>query len=205
MATTVPFAAELSTYARYSDSLLDVVDVLLGIGETTPLVGIRQEFDHDLGSPIHPAYFALVDGPEAEYPVDRLWVRDGALMIGERRDQLRPLRETSYVLFSTRGADELSDVDTLPVHSIASTVIDLAATRDESDWKRAKAELVVLLRTLLSSPDLTRDQALRYHESVVHQAKDAHERARSIGTLKADPEPAVLDELRRAAAILHLP
>ena len=45
VATTVPFAAELSTYARYSDLSLDVVDVLLGIGETTPLVGIRQEFD----------------------------------------------------------------------------------------------------------------------------------------------------------------
>ena len=104
VATSVPFAGDLRTYTRFSDSVLDGVDALFGVGETDPLVGIRQEFDHDLGSPIRPAYFVLIDGPESSFPPDRFWVRDGGLWIGNKRDEIQPFREASYVLFSTRGA-----------------------------------------------------------------------------------------------------
>jgi len=205
LSLAVPFAVELSTYARYASVLLEGVDALFRVGETTPLVGIRQEFDHDLGSPIRPAYFVLIDGPEAKFPVDRLWVRNGSLLIGDREDRAQPLRETSYVLFSTRGAAELTDVDTLPLKAAAARVIELAASAEETDWKRAKSELLVLLRQLLGSPDLTLEQARRHHESIVQQAKEAHERARSIGTLKARPDSVVEDELRMATALLDLP
>jgi hypothetical protein len=200
----VPFAGDLSTYTKFAGSLLDGIDSLFEVGETTPLVGIRQEFDHDLGEPIRPGYFVLIDGPEGRFPSDQLWVRDGTLFVGVDLEGLRPLREASYVLFSTRGTPELTQLDTIPQHAIAQAVIDLAASPEEADWKRAKAELLVLFRQLLTSPDLTRDQALIYHQDVVRRAQQAHERSKEIGTLGDGPEDPAEDDLRRAVSLLDL-
>lgn len=206
VASTVPFAADLGTYTRFADTLLDGVEALFGVGETTPLVGIRQEFDHDLGTPIRPAYFALIDGPEERFPSSRLWVRDAGLMIGDVEERLQSFRDASYVLFSTRGTAELGELDTLPLHETVNSIIDLAASPEEADWKRTKAELLVLLRQLLTSPDLTREQAMTYHEGIVHQAQEAHQRARTIGTLSAYPNAMVADQdLRNGVALLDLP
>jgi hypothetical protein len=126
-------------------------------------------------------------------------------MTGDRAEELQPLRDVSYVLFSTRGAVELSDLDRLPQHATVDEVINLAASPDEADWKRTKAELVVLLRQLLTSPDLTREQAISYHENIVEQAKEAHKRATTIRTLGGQPDSLVSDELRHATKLLDLP
>ena len=142
MATAIPFAAELGTYAKYGDLLLDGIDALMGLGETTPIVGIRQEFDHDLGDPDPTIFFdALIDGAEDHFPVTRLWVHEGSLMIGEHANQLRNFRDASYVLFSIRSAIELSYLDSLPLHGTADSIIKLAASPDNADWQRAKAGL----------------------------------------------------------------
>jgi hypothetical protein len=205
VATAVPFAGELSTYTKYAGSILDGIDTLLGLGETNPIVGIRQEFDHDLGDPIRPSFFALIDGPEDRFPLTRLWVRDGSLLIGDSRDKLTEVRDASYALFSTRGAAELSDMDVLPVHSAAESVIQLAASPDGADWQRAKAELVVLLRELLTSPDLTHEQASQYHTQVTQQALEAHARATSINNLSAEAVSPLDNELRNSVRLLDLP
>jgi hypothetical protein len=126
-------------------------------------------------------------------------------MIGNQADQLTNLRDASYVLFSVRSAAELSDLGSLPLHNTAGDVIKLAASPDNADWQRAKAELVVLLRELLTSPDLTRDQALQYHNQVIHQAQEAHARATSINTLSVEAVSALDSELRKAVHILDLP
>lgn len=204
VAGAVPFSADLSTYSRYAGSLLDGIDTLLGLEETTPLVGIRQEFDHDLGTPVRSAYYVIVDGSESDFPVGRLWVHDGSLMIGDSADRLTPFREASYALFSTRGAAELTEIDTLPIAKTAASVIELAASSEDADWERAKAELLVLLRELLSSPDLTLEQAKAYHENIKQQAIEAHQLAKSIGSLGTKSQGIALNELREAVELLKL-
>jgi hypothetical protein len=200
----VSFASDLGTYTKIATSLLVGIDTLFDVGETTPLVGIRQEFDYDLGNPIKPSYFVLIDGPEREFPSEKLWVRDGSLLYGTQEENLEPFREASYVLFSIRGVEEITDLESIAQHGIAQSIIKLSASTEPTDWKRAKAELLVLLRELLTSPDLTRDQALRYHDDIVQQARQAHERASKIGTLSPEP-PEARDALRKATAILDLP
>ena len=201
----IPFATDLGTYTKLATSLLDGVDTLFDVGETTPLVGIRQEFDHDLGNPIRPGFYVLIDGPEGEYPPEKFWVKNSSLLYGTQEETLEPFRMASYVLFSIRGAEEITDLELIAQHKIAQSIIGLSASTEPADWKRAKAELLVLLRELLTSPDLTRDQAFSYHEKIVQEAKMAHERASTVGTLSAEPQTATRDALRDATAILDLP
>jgi hypothetical protein len=215
ISTAVPFGAELSTYTKLAESLLDGMDALFGVGETEPLVGLRKEFDYDLGNPIRPTFFALIDAPEKEVPSDRLWVRGGSLYVGDSQDALQPFRSASYVLFSIRGATELSDLDTLPFSGTAKSIIDLAASADEADWKRAKAELLVLYRELLNTPDLTSKQAQVYYDNIVSQAQQVRENAKKIGSLSVSqeasarsstvqPARAIEEKLRHATSLLDL-
>jgi len=183
VSTAVPFGGDLGTYCKLTGSILDGIDALLGVGQTDALVGLRREFDHDLANPIRPAFFVLADAPESEVPWRNLWVRDGSLFIGQEPQTLQPFRAASYVLYSIRSATERTEIDTLPFSKIASEIVELAASAEEDDWKRAKAELLVLYKQLLTTPDLTRDQVNSYHEEIVRQALEAHERAKKIGPL----------------------
>jgi hypothetical protein len=146
LAGAVPFAAELGTYVRYADSLLDGVDALLGVSDTEPLVGLRQEFEYDLGEPIKPAYFALIDAPESKVPLEHLWIRDGSLHIGSAAGNIRPFRDSSYVLLSTRIASQTSEIDTPPVAAAAREVIDVAASAVAVDGRRSSERHLELLR-----------------------------------------------------------
>ena len=203
VAGAVPFGAELGTYTRLADTLLDGIGTLLGNQDTEPLVGIRQDFDHDLGTPIRNAYFALIDGPESRYPRERLWVEERQLRVGPSRERLAPLRDANYVLFSIRGAAEISDLSKLPENAQADTVIGLAASTDARDWERAKAELLVLYRQLLTAPELTRDQAKKWFEDIKGQAIAAHQTAAGLKTL-GPAEARVADDLRDAVSLLQL-
>ena len=85
----------------------------------------------------------------------------------------------------------------------AEAVIKLAASNDQKDWERAKAELLVFYRELLTSPDLTREQAKMWFESIKEEAVAAHQVATEI--LNLGPEAATTrDELREAVSILEL-
>jgi hypothetical protein len=203
-ANTIPFAANLTTYTKFADLLIDGIEAMLGVGEARPLVGVRQEFNHDLGTSIKHAYFVLVDGPEEQFPSRNFWVRDGSLLIGHSEDKLQPFRDANYVLFSTHGVAEIGDLSMLPQHETEKMIIQFAASPEEATWKRAKAELVVLLRELLASPDLTQEQALRYHENIVLEAQQVHKRALTIGTLGAIPKVIEQDELQKSVALLDL-
>jgi hypothetical protein len=94
-----------------------------------------------------------------------------------------------------------------PTQCVIATAltIGLAASPDNADWQRAKAELLVLLRELLTSPDLTREQALQYHGRIVQQAQEAHARATSIKFLSVDAASPLQSDLRSAVKLLDLP
>ncbi|MGO7044074.1 hypothetical protein ACCT07_36430 [Rhizobium johnstonii] len=204
VASAIPFASELATYTKYANSLLDGVDALFDLAQTSPLVGIRQEFDYDLGQPLKPSYYVLINGPEQEFPREELWVRNGNLLIGTNSENLIELRNTDYVLFSTRTAESVSDLDQLSFHSRVKAINNMAASQDDADWQRAKAELVTLLRELLNSPDLTREQAIQYHSEIVRNAVDARDHAKKLGHLSSDARQDIQDELRNSVKILDL-
>jgi len=188
VSTAVPFGGDLGTYTKLAGTILDGIDALLGVGQTVPLVGLRQEFDHNLADPIRPAFFALIDAPETDVPWTKLWVKNGSLLIGDTPETLQPFRAASYVLYSTHGTEHTTEINTFKFAKDAQDIIEIAASPEEEDWKRAKAELLVLYKELLRTPDLTRNQAKSYHEDIVNQALAARERAKKIQALSASGE-----------------
>jgi hypothetical protein len=203
VAGAVPFGHELGTYTKLTGTLLDGMDTLLGLQETMPLVGVRKEFPYDLGEAVRNAYYALIDGPEQDYPMSQLWVRDGGLLKGPDEKRLKAVRTASYVLFSTRVAPTTSDVTKLPQAAVAESLVKRAVSKDDRDWKSVKSELLVLYRDLLTAPALTRDQAKAWYKEIETEVVEAHQAAAAILNLGPE-ETAVRDELRDAVSILDL-
>ena len=109
---------------------------------------------------------------------------DEKLHVGTKSDSLQPYRDASYVLFSTRGSETLTGLNTLPITAISHKITELSASTDEKDWERAKAELLVLYRQLLTSPDLTHNQAMKYLNRTIKQAKTNRNNAKTIHDLQ---------------------
>lgn len=206
LADAVPFGEELGTYTRLAGNLLDGVDALFGVAETQPLVGFREEYDHDIhGQELRPGYGVLIDDDSAAQVIKRLWVSDGDLMIGDARDSLEPFREASYVLYSIRGIPKLHSLKSLPLTADDIEIRRLLRSPKEENQELGRARLLDLWDRLLASPDVTEVDA-RAHLEGLMQAVEADRRllgAQRLSGHKAEPEedrddPQVLANRRSA-------
>jgi hypothetical protein len=152
------FSTMLTPYLKIGRVILDGVTELLGLAETKPLLGWRQEFD-DGGLPLAPGFFALVDAPDVDPAT--LWVKDRQLYVGASSRDSRPFRDADFVLFSvTQPSDgNRGDLSQLPFYELWKRVQQDAVVVTEDGKKSLQANLTALAQAVLLSPDLTEPQA----------------------------------------------
>jgi hypothetical protein len=158
-ANALDFSTALSSYVKVAGVVMDGFEALLGLGGTTPLIGLRREFDPDAGDPFVPSFFALID--TAELDAQSLWVRNGQLMQGKSKTDATPYRSADFVLYSVVRPpdDKRSDLDTLPFYPLWERVAKEASVPKDDNWLSAKANMLSLYQTIALSPDLTQKQA----------------------------------------------
>jgi hypothetical protein len=207
-ASALDFSTALSSYVKIASVVLDGVEALLGLGHTTPLIGLRKEFDPDADDILEPNYFALIDMPESELDANKLWVRDHQLIYGKSLAAAEPFREADFVLYSITQTPERSDETNLPFYPLYERVKQEATVPEENSWKRAKSNLLTLYQTLVLSPDLTRGQADKLNKKYIDEIKQLHETVVNMSTLGVEKEAKELSEveskLRQAVNILDL-
>ena len=185
-AGALDFSTALATYIKVAGVVLDGVEGLLGLGDSDPIIGMRKEFDPEAGDELEPGYFALIDLPDQQIPLDQLWVRDNRLMIGPSLEKASPFQQAEFVLFSIAHATDRTDVTTLPFYPLFEQVKEAAARPDEESWKRAKANMLTLYQTLVLSPDLTTRQADELNDRYVEEMLKIHKRAVQLGSLSVE-------------------
>lgn len=169
------FATMLTPYLKVGRVILDGVTELLGLEETRPLLGWRQEFE-DGG--LAPGYFALIDAPDVD--PETLWVKDRQLYVGPSSGASRPFRDADFVLFSvTQPADgNRGDLSQLPFHERWKRVQQDAVVLSEDGLKSLQANLTALEQEILLSPDLTEPQGNALVDDYYAKAVALRERAR---------------------------
>lgn len=205
------FSTALGSYVKLAGAVLDGIETVMGLEDTVPLIGVRDEQDPDAGDQFMPGYFALIDAPEGSIDRRRLWVRENKLFYGAGLDTAQPFREADYVLYSIGQTTMRSEEQTLPFYPLFEQVIQAANSPDEADWKRAKATMLTLIQALELSPDLTPAQIQSLSDRYIAEMKRIHDRAVSLGSLSADLEsaapplePAVHNRLRAAVQVMDL-
>jgi hypothetical protein len=205
-ADALDFSTALSSYVKVAGAVVDGVEALLGLGDTDPLIGLRNEFDPDAGDALRPTFFALFNAPNVD--PNSLWVRDNKLYKGASLAASQPYRDTDFVLYSVVQTPERSDETTLPFYPLWERVLQLSTQPDENSWKRAKADMVSLRQTMVLSPDLTPAQADALFDRYMKRMKSEYDKASELAMLGSDRRATRLTEedikLRHAADILDL-
>jgi hypothetical protein len=202
LASSFSFETDLKNYCNLARTWIDSIGEVLGSEGTTPLIGIRQEFNHDVGNPIRAGTFLLSDASEGEMIAQHLFATDGRLLIGGGVGRKQPANKWNYILFSVHKAEIFSNVNALSVQDSVQEVLKLSAGRSNQEWERTVSELAVLLRRLVACPDLTRQQAMAYYEEVVKEAMDTHKKVLATNALgSVQPSRAASEEFERYRAL----
>ena len=175
VATTLPI------YLKFASAVFGGVESLLGLDSTAPIVGLREEFDEAAQKPPRTGYYVLIDAPEEEIDVSRLWVRDRRLRHGDDLQTSVPYRDSDYVLYSVRSTSERRDVGMLPFGEIWTRVKKEACVPTPEGLESARRNMTSLYQSMTTSPDLTLDQAQALAGEYVAKMKKLHEGAVAIG------------------------
>jgi hypothetical protein len=117
---------------------------------------------------------------------NQLFVKNNQLMIGDSLASAEPYRASDYVLYSFMGPEEnrRDDLDSLPFSETWDGVREEATSPiDDPNYKNARIQMGALYQQLISSPDLTDDQAMDLAEKWFKQMETIHGKAKKFGML----------------------
>lgn len=205
-AATLDFATAVTSYIKVGRLVLDGVETLFNSEGTTPLVGLRREYDMDGGDAITPKFHALINIDQKQIPATgEFWVKDGGLCFGKTLAAAEPYRGADYVLYQLARADSRTDYTSLPFYSLYDQVKKEAALPEEVNWKQAKANMLSLWQAMVLSPDLIATQRDQLVQQFTTEMKRLHKEAGNIQTMGiAGGDKNTQDELNKAVAVLDL-
>lgn len=197
-------AGDLPLIAKTGGALLEGVEGLLGLEETTYLAGHRISMAISPLDPFMSGFSALIAPPGPE--------DDASLRVVERRLYLeansgtRPYRDSDFVLLSVTGTEARGDENLLPFYPLK--VNALTALWDGDDGvKRAKANLIAAYQQMRGSPDVTAAEASRLFDAWLQEFETEKKRAEQVRAMpiapqKREPDPIAQnlnDAVRRLA------
>jgi hypothetical protein len=195
---------ELQTIAKAGGALLEGVEGLLGLQETTYLAGHRISM---ASSPLDPfaAGFSALIAPPAPKDLASLRVEDRRLCINADGGA-QPYRGSDFVLLSIMGTEARGDENLLPFYPLKIDALN-ALLDGEDGVKRGKANLMAAYQQMRRSPDVTAAEATRLFDAWLQEfdaEKKRAEQVRSMPVLQHEAEPNPLardlnDALRRLA------
>jgi hypothetical protein len=157
--------AQIGTYLKVADVILDGVEAVLGLDGVEPVAGRRLEITPDLGDDLGSGYFVLGDDdlPAQTLGVEqhRLVDRDGAT--GQARD----VEGSDFLLYSLVAIPGRTDLEQFSFDRLIKEAYRQALTDGSAGgWKRAKALFVTAGVEIVDSPDLITSQGDMLRSSV---------------------------------------
>ena len=193
-AKVVDFGNAFSTYAKVAGVVLDGAEVILGLEDTKPIVGLRSEFDQDRG--FKTGYYALISS-DFQGDAQQLWVCEGRLSQDEAGKN--PFRKADYVLYSVVPTSKRTDIDLLPFTPLWERVAREGMDPGEQAWESAQANWASLYQDIRFSSDLTKKQAKELAEEWKKELNTLHEERPSHRAEGEEPESPELAEIRSSS------
>jgi hypothetical protein len=167
---------QLSSALNVALPIASGVQDLLGGADGKIHLGMHQSFTGKGGggsNVLSPGYIAIIRGAEKDYPVDRLWVRNDQLRIGNSQETSGPLSGVTYMLFRIESRTERDDWRLKNIQEAFDEALKSLAGGEEA----IKAALHRVTVLVLTSPDLTRADRTR----VLRALREEFEQARKEG------------------------
>jgi hypothetical protein len=165
---------ELPTIAKTGRALLEGVEGLLGLNETTYLAGLRLSMATSPLDPLTAGFSALITPPG---PADakQLFVEDRRLLFEKNGSTRVPYRDSDFVLLSVTGSEAREDENLLPFYQLKIDALNALWDGDEG-LKRAKANLIAAYQQMRKSPDMTPAETSRLFDVWVQEFESEKKR-----------------------------
>jgi hypothetical protein len=180
-AGALDFTHAVDIYVKVATVALDGIQALLGLGKLQPLLGIRREFDPDADALLMPGYYVLCNRTDLDET--KMWVKEGKWLYGDDLASAASRSGDDYVLYSVVQTPERSDADALPFYSLYQQAKQQATQPTKESWDVAKANLAAVHQMMVTSPDLTPEQASALLDAYLVELKSIHDRATRIASL----------------------
>lgn len=161
LSTSLGDPGQMQTIAKAGAALLEGVEGLLGMAETTYLAGLRMSLANTPVTPLTAGFSALItpkapDNAQLSVIERRLHVQSGG--------KVAPYRNSDFVLLSVTGDEARGDESKLPFYPLKTAA--LAAIWDgDGGLERAKANLIAAYQQMRTSPDMTAAEAGRLFDA----------------------------------------
>jgi hypothetical protein len=173
-------SAAAGPYVAIAETGLDVLESILGLDDTVPLLGTWQCFD-PLDS-FRPGWFVLCES--AELRPEDVWVRGNRLWQGPDPGRLTKVERTDFVLCSLGQARTLSDAEQLPVvREMWQPVRRYAAMGNTDSLHVAKALMAAFTYAVTQSADLLLREANELVAKYTMAMKGLHDQAMATSML----------------------
>lgn len=186
VSSAFPMGAALTSHLKISETVISGIEALLGLADTRPMAAHRFEYHSGTTDWLRPGFHALLAEDESQVVQGDLHVVGGRLRLGPKPES-PSYRRSDFALYSLCTQESRPDIGELPFNQRFKTALRDAVAMDEGAWDRAKATLLTIYQELLTSPDLTWQEAHRIAEQLKEKLVAAHERAATFGVLSAGP------------------
>ena len=173
------FAGQLTPYLKVLDAMSDTASQLLDIDKTKAVLGSVHELDPNAGDLLRPGYYVMLS--DGATPKEKLWVKEGSLLMGDALATASPVRTSDYVLYSIMQTSDRNDAESLTfIEPLWKRIVQFAGKPDDQSWLAAKANMGVLGEELRLSADLTVPQAERLYDGYLTEMLQIRSKAREL-------------------------
>jgi hypothetical protein len=188
VAGSIDPSSAFTTYLKVAGTVVDAVEAIFGLNETTPLMGYHTTINPQVNQLLEPEFMVLLNVDEQKVDPAQYWVKNDRLYSGPTLDNAQPYRGSDFVLLSIAQGIKRSDERLLPFYPLWVTTQDLAAQVGDHYWIEAKSQFNTLKRDLLKSPDLTDLDRDRFQTEYLTKLKNLRLQTATESELNVQPQ-----------------
>ena len=165
VSNSLDFGTGLANYTKIGKVVLNGFDSLLGFEQTSPLLGLNNNFGQAAGNEFKPGFHALIHASDLDK--NKFWIKNNTLCYGDSLETSEPYRDDDFVLFRIGISDARKDEETLAFYNEYNEIYDDIQHQSEitSEYRdRLRTKMLHLAVSIRRSPDLTDLQADRIWE-----------------------------------------
>ncbi|MBN2635454.1 MAG: hypothetical protein JXR61_04230 [Prolixibacteraceae bacterium] len=153
---SLDLSAGITQFSKMGRVVLKGLDTLLGFEQTSPLLGLNNNFGQESGNTFKPGFHALIHGENLDK--SKFWVKKNKLHYGSSLEDSEEYRDNDFVLFKIGKTDKRLDDETLPYYQEYKEIYNYlsnqtAITDKEREFLRTK--MIHLVVSIKQSNDLT--------------------------------------------------
>ncbi len=182
---SLDLSSGLSQYTKIGRVVLSGFETLMGFEQTSPLLGLNNNFGQEAGHVFRPGYHAIIHAQDLDK--SKFWIKNNKLCYGKTLESSEEYRDDDFVLFRIGISNKREELLSLPFHDEYNEIYnDIKNQNKITDEYRnsLRSKMIHLAVSIMQCPDLTPAQASSIWDEKVNEINAFVEKLSKLDGLK---------------------